>query len=45
MTERGVGRDRLEGTIDEVKGHAKRAWGDLKDKTDDLKEDTERVAR
>ena len=29
MTERSGDRDRMEGTIDEAKGKAKQAWGDL----------------
>ena len=31
--------------VDEVKGSAKQAWGDLKDAADDLKDDVERSTR
>ena len=31
MAERSGDRDRMEGTVDEMKGRAKQAWGDITD--------------
>lgn len=31
MTNRGGERDRMEGTLEETKGDAKKAWGDMTD--------------